>query len=224
MAFEVRENDREIVIQVVPADEIFFKVLAAPDRKRRFALGVHDIDRCDGREAVVGGCFQVIGGARAASAVGGVALHDRAVDLFHQLADQRRLEEIAAARFPGREFDGHPAFGFAAEGLVDFDQILRIDLPDKINPGRDLRRAVRTVRLPAGGGQQQDGACRDCYSQFFHGGSDFNCRFVHVTKLSADNGSFLTRITGIATPIPVFGANRSCAWSARCGCGRCRCP
>ena len=168
MALEMRKDHREIVVQVVLADEILPEVFATPDRQRCFAFGVHDVDRGDGRKAVVGGGFQVVGGTCAASAVGGVALHDRAVDLFHQVTDQRRLEEIVAARLSGREFDGHFAFGFAAEGLVDFDQVLRIDLPDEIDLRRGFRRAVRAVCLSAGRGRQQDGACHDCHSHFFH--------------------------------------------------------
>lgn len=111
-------------------------MLAALDRKLRLTLGIHDVDRCDGRESVVGRRLQMALRIGPAAAVGRVALDNRTVDLLHQRLDERRLQEVVAARLAGREFDGYLAPGLTAERLVDSDQIVGRNLLEEI----DLRK------------------------------------------------------------------------------------
>lgn len=142
MPLEMRKNNGEIVIRIMRADEIFLKVLTSLHRQSDLSVGIHDIDRGDGRKSMIPGRFQVILRSGPPSAVSGVAFHDGAVHFPHQIADQGRLQEIMAARFAGRKFDGHFAFRLAAQRFVNLHEIFRSDLREQIN--------FRRVRLFAG--------------------------------------------------------------------------
>ena len=159
---EVRQHDREIVVQKVFAHVVLREVPSALDRKRRFALGVHDVDRGDGGEAVVGSRFEMVGRAGASAAVGGVALDDRAADLAYQRCDERRLQEVVSARFARREFDGHPPRGFAAERFVDAHQRLGRDRARQVDLGI---RGLLLRRVVVRAGPPSAGACAQCQRQ-----------------------------------------------------------
>ena len=79
MTLEVREDDSEVVVGIVRADDVIGEVFAALDRKSDFALGIHDVDRGDGCETVFFGCAAVVFGGEAATFVSGVTLDDCAV-------------------------------------------------------------------------------------------------------------------------------------------------
>ena len=159
---EVRQHDREIVVQKVFAHVVLREVPSALDRKRRFALGVHDVDRGDGGEAVVGSRFEMVGRAGTSTAVGGVALDDRAADLAYQRCDERRLQEVVSARFARREFDGHPSRGFAAERFVDAHQRLGRDRARQVDLGI---RGLLLRRVVVRAGPPSAGACAQCQRQ-----------------------------------------------------------
>ena len=89
------------------------------------------------------------------AAVGGVALHDGAVQHPYQIADQGRLEVVVASRLAGRYLDGDLPFGLAVQRLVDPDQTFGCDLPREVDL-RGLRRVGRRGRAAAAtfGGRQ----------------------------------------------------------------------
>ena len=133
---EVREDDREVVVEEAASHDVAVEMFAARDRQLRLALGIHDDHRSDGRESVVGSRLEVALRIGTAAAVGRVALHDRTVHLPHQVADEGGLQEVVTAGFAGREFDGHIARGRAAERLVDLHEIFGRDPLEEI----DLRK------------------------------------------------------------------------------------
>ena len=87
-------------------------------------LGIHDIDRCYGREAVVGSSPAMTLGIGTTASVSGITLHDSAVDQLHQLFDQGRLQKIMAARFASRQFHRHFSVSLTTKRLINLDQIL----------------------------------------------------------------------------------------------------
>mgnify|MGYP006904108524 FL=1 len=59
MSLEMGKDDRKIIIQIMGAYEILFQVFTALNRKSHLAVGIHDIHLSDGREAMIGGGFQM---------------------------------------------------------------------------------------------------------------------------------------------------------------------
>ncbi len=92
------KDDRKIIIQIMGAYEILFQVFTALNRKSHLAVGIHDIHLSDGREAMIGGGFQMAVGIRALSAsVSRVTFHDRTVYFLYQVFDKCRLQEVMAS-------------------------------------------------------------------------------------------------------------------------------
>ena len=77
-------------------------MLASVYGQGNLALGIHDIDRCNGREAVVGSGFQVIFGIGTSATVGRVALDNGTVYLLYKIFDKGRLQEVMTAWLAGR--------------------------------------------------------------------------------------------------------------------------
>ena len=193
MTFEVRQDDRKVVVEEMRADEIFSQVPAARDRKSRLTLGIHDIDRSDRREPMIGGGLQVIGRTGPPAAVGRIALDDRAADLANQITDQGRLQEMVPARFAGREFDGDLARRLAPQRFVDAHECLRRDLARKINLRfRRLRSTLAARTSPAAERHRRKSHQKGHIPNFFHG-----VIFLHIMSVSGIGPS-----SGLRRPKP----------------------
>ena len=136
---EMREDNDEIVIHEVRAYNVIREVATAFDRQTHLPFGIHDVDRSDGRESVVGSRLQVVFGCGSAPAIGGVALDDRAVDRADQLPDQSRFQIVVAAGLSGRELHGNLfPHRLATERLVDGFQAFGRDVSGHIDLSRGL--------------------------------------------------------------------------------------
>ena len=190
------------------AYDVVFEVPAALDGQAHFALGVHDVDRGDGGEAVVGSRFEMVGRAGASAAVGGVALDDRAADLVYQRCDERRLQEVVSARFARREFDGHPPRGFAAERFVDAHQRLGRDRARQVDLGI---RGLLLRRVVVRAGPPSAGACAQCQRQecrhpdSFHRIVEFRSSFSRLGNSSKLDSLGLTKRFVFSIGSVVFG-------------------
>ena len=92
----------------------------------------------DGREAVLGCGLEMVGHVAAASLVGGVALHDGAVDHLDEALDDVGAEVVGVAGLACGELYGHTAVGLAAESLIDLDEVCGENARAEI----DLRRRL----------------------------------------------------------------------------------
>ena len=129
------------------AYEILFQVFTALNRKSHLAVGIHDIHLSDGREAMIGGGFQMAVGIRASASVSRVTFHDRTVYFLYQVFDKCRLQEVMASRLSGRELHRHFPLGLPSQGVVETDHVLRSDIFQHIylrNSGRGF--AFRNLR------------------------------------------------------------------------------
>lgn len=149
MPLEVGEDDGEIVVEVVRAHDVVPDVRAAFHRQTHLSLRVHDVHVGNSRESVVLSGFPVCLGVCPASAVSGVALHNSAVNLLHQVLDQGRLQEIVSARLSGGYLDGHLAGRLAAQSLIYSHQILRVYLLDHVDYGHSGGCAVAVIAASA---------------------------------------------------------------------------
>ena len=104
------------------ADKVFFQVQAALDGKRKLAEFVEDIAGGDRGKTVVADGAPVVFGIEALALIGGVALHNGAVQPLHQRLDQGRLEKVVAARFAGGELDGDAPRQRNAQRVIDAEQ------------------------------------------------------------------------------------------------------
>ena len=145
MTLEVVEGDHEVIVVHVAAHDVVFDVGAVLDGDADFALFVHDVDLEHGDEAVALDDLPVVGGGGAlvllvlgGVAVGGVALHDGAVNGVDEQADKLGLQVVGVGAFAGGDFDGHTAFGLHAEGFVDFDEGLGADVAGHVDGGAFL--------------------------------------------------------------------------------------
>ena len=133
MPFEMREDNDEIVIGKMGADEILLQVSAALHGQSHFTVGIHDIHRSDCREAVFlsGPAMRFRIGTT--SAVSRIALYYRSVHPPYQILYQRRLQIVVAARFARGELHGHLAGGLPAENLINLYKILRVYLFEHVH-------------------------------------------------------------------------------------------
>lgn len=127
------EYDGEVVVQVVLTHKILLQMLAVLDWQSDFSVSVHDVHFGDFRETMLFCRFQMGLRFGATSAVSRIALHDSSVYFLHQIFDESGLQVVVVARFSCRKFHSHLTFGLAAESLVNFDEVCRIDFPDKID-------------------------------------------------------------------------------------------
>ena len=103
-----------------------------------FPFAVHDVHLGDSGKAVFGGGLHVVGDVAAAAVVGGVTLHDGAVDGFHELLDNVYAQVVGVAGLAGRELDGDAPFGDAPHGAINFHQIFCRDARTEPDLGRSF--------------------------------------------------------------------------------------
>lgn len=77
----------------------------------------------------------VFGGGVAGAGVGGVTLHDGAVDMLNELLDVFGAEVVLVALLAGVEFDGGWGWQGELEGVVDFDEAGGGNVRGEINFG-----------------------------------------------------------------------------------------
>ncbi len=107
VALEVGKHQEGVVVRKVTADIIHAQPIAALDWKLHAVLGVQDVHLRDVSEAVILCQLHVHGGGGTAAAIGGVALHDGAVQHLHQVADQRGPQVVGALALAGGQLDAH---------------------------------------------------------------------------------------------------------------------
>ncbi|WP_240951113.1 hypothetical protein [Bifidobacterium olomucense] len=71
----------------------------------------------------------------ARAGVGGVAFHDGAVEMLHQILDQRRLQIMRIAALAGAELDRHLALRPRAQRLIDTHQAGWADISGEVDVG-----------------------------------------------------------------------------------------
>ena len=135
MALEVGEDYIVVVVGKGCAHVVFLQPRAALHRQGHRAVLVLDLDGGDAGKAVLLRHLVVLLGGAARAAVGGVALHDGAVQLADQVAHQFRPQVVGGGGLPGGQLDRHPARRRPAQGLVGPHQRRRADLPGKIDGG-----------------------------------------------------------------------------------------
>ena len=124
MSLEVGQVNHEVVVgQVLPHD-VVLQVLMVLNGDANLAELVHQIDSKDRVEAVLMNSLPVLPGVLAGAAVGRAALHDGAVQLFHQLANKRRFQIVRVTAFTSRYFHADAACSLHAQCLIDFNQRL----------------------------------------------------------------------------------------------------
>ena len=94
---------------------------------------VHEVAGGDVRKAVVLEGLPVGLAGVAPAGVGGVALHDGAVQLLNQGGDEGGLEEVVAAGLAGGDLHGHLALEADAQGVIDLLEGSGGDFLRKIN-------------------------------------------------------------------------------------------
>ncbi len=181
MALEMREHEGEIVVEVTLAHEILLQVLAALDRERDLAVGIHDLHVGDGREPVLLGSLQMRLGLGPSAAIGGIALHDSASDATHQPLDQRGSEIIVVARLARRDLDGHLARRLATQSLVNSHQGVRRYLAGEIyfRQSRLGNVISRVARRPA------DSRRRQRYNTCYHNSRKIKFHVIYRCNIYA---------------------------------------
>ena len=133
VALEVGEVDHKVVVGKVLAHEVIVEVGRVLHGQGHAAVGVHDVDNGDFVVAALGDGLAVLLGGVAVAGIGGVALDEGAVDLFHQRGDELGTEVVAVLRLARADFHGDIALCVNAQGLVDFHQRFGSNLRSKIN-------------------------------------------------------------------------------------------
>ena len=135
---EVSQHQHRVVIHDVFAQVILledFSVGDGPDHVR--TLGVHQVHiKIFGpavllQELAMGLC--VVTHAGSGVAVGGIAFHHGAADLLHHGPPELRTQEILVALLPGVDLHRHLARQLYSQGVIQFNNFLRGDLPGEID-------------------------------------------------------------------------------------------
>ena len=172
--FEVGEHGVVVVVREVRPYDVGGDAPASFDRNLDFAVLVLDVAGGDVGEPVLPDRLPMVFGGVARARIGGVAFDDRAVEPLDEVLDERGLEVMRVAAFPGAQFDGHFAVRSGAQRLVDANQAGRADVTGEI----DLR-GHRIIGLVF---QRQ---CHDCLPASPHRTAD-----VLYTKRPAEAGLF----------------------------------
>ena len=123
VALEVGEDEQGMVVGEMAADEVLLDLLAVGDVKDEVgAVAVQEVNSEVFGPFVVAEKLAVFGGGVAGAGIGGVALHDGAVDMLNELLDVFGAEVVLVALLAGVEFDGGLSWQGELEGVVDFDE------------------------------------------------------------------------------------------------------
>ena len=122
VALEVGEHEDGVVVVDVGAYKVFLELLAAGDGDGDVAVLVHDVAGGDVHKAVLLHGLPVGGGGVAAALIGGVALHDGALQLLDKRPNKGGLEEVVSAGLAGGDLDGHFSLQGDAQGVIDLLQ------------------------------------------------------------------------------------------------------
>ena len=112
-----------MVVGEMAADEVLLDLLAVGDVKDEVrAVAVQEVNGEVFGPFVFAEQLAVFGGGVAGAGIGGVALHDGAVDMLNELLDVFGAEVVLVALLAGVEFDGGGGWQGELEGVVDFDE------------------------------------------------------------------------------------------------------
>ena len=128
VALEVCEVDHEVIVGEVRADEVGLYPCSVPHWQFHRSVSIHDVhlgylvitSLADGLHV----CF--CRGAR--TAIGSVALHESAVDLIDEWADEVGAQMVCLVRFASGDLYCHASFSLDAESLVDSHERLWRDV------------------------------------------------------------------------------------------------
>lgn len=136
VAFEVREDEQGMVVGEMAADEVLLDLLAVGDVKDEVgAVAVQEVNGEVFGPFVFAKQLAVFGGGVTGAGVGGVTLHDGAVDMLNELLDVFGAEVVLVALLAGVEFDGGWGWQGELEGVVDFDEAGGGNVRSEINFG-----------------------------------------------------------------------------------------
>ncbi len=112
-----------MVVGEMAADEVLLDLLAVGDVKDEVgAVAIQEVNGEVFGPFMVAKQLAVFGGGIAGAGVGGVTLHDGAVDMLNELLDVFGAEVVLVALLAGVEFDGGGGWQGELEGVVDFDE------------------------------------------------------------------------------------------------------
>ena len=151
MAFEMGQDNREIIVRIMRAYDVIVYVPSALHRKPGFSFGIHNVHFCNGGETVLLGGTEMGGCVGAASAVCRIAFHDSAVHTLHEVSYQGRLQKVVSARFACREFHGYFTGSLTPQCFINSHQSFRRNVACDIHGGCGNRvRSFRHRRLRPG--------------------------------------------------------------------------
>ena len=134
------EGNHEVVVGHVRSHDVVLDVRLVLHGNAYLAIFVHDVHGEVLCEAVPLDDLPVVFRRVAliflvgrSVAVGGVALHDGAVNLKHQVFHELGLQEVGVAALAGAHLHGHAPFCRNAQRLVDFHQCRGTDFPGQVN-------------------------------------------------------------------------------------------
>ena len=148
VTLEVGQHQEGIVVRKVCADIVLCQSGSTYHRQCHRAVFIHNDHIGNGRKAVILSYLIVHRRVGAGASVGGVALHNGAVDLMHNVCDQGGVQIIAGGRFSCGELHGHISSGGPVQSLINRHQALRGDVCGHKDLGRIPRRCRRwNVRI-----------------------------------------------------------------------------
>ena len=138
VALEVGQHQHGVIMQDVFAHVVLLQDLAIGDGPHHVGtLGVHQV-----HVEVLGPAMllqqlpvglRMIPDTAGRITIGGIALHDGAVDLLYHGTPEFRTQEILVALLPGVDLHGHLAGQLHAQGTIQLHYFFRRDLPCEID-------------------------------------------------------------------------------------------
>ena len=137
VALEVRQHQHGIVVEDVLAQQVLLEHLAVGDVPHDVGtLGVHQVDGEVFAPAVVLDQLPVglgmVAHAAIGVAIGGVALHDRAVDRLDHRLPELGAQEILVSLFAGVQLDRDLAGELQPQQAVQLHHLFRADFAGKV--------------------------------------------------------------------------------------------